>query len=116
MSAEGGDSRLKGMTAYSVRMEHLEWFVKPGAPHTFHAEVAAEPYTEAEAAEALAKGVGRVTAEALARGRPPRNWWDIPRENSRSKERQYGPPHHPSMKPLAICKRIVEVRVVCMRP
>ena len=104
---QGGDSRLKGMTAYSVRMEHLEWFVKPGAPHTFNAEAAAEPYTEAEAAEALAKGVGRVTAEALSRGRPPRNWWEIPRENSRSKERQYG--LHPSMKPLKICERLVEV-------
>ena len=57
------------MRAYSVRMEHLEWFVKPGANHTFNAEAAAEPYTEAEAAEALAKGVGRVTAEALSRGR-----------------------------------------------
>ena len=50
---QGGDSRLKGMQAYSVRMEHLEWFVKPGAPHTFHAEAAAEPYTEAEFNEAL---------------------------------------------------------------
>ena len=90
-------------------MEHLEWFVKPGAAHTFHAEAAAEPYTEAEAAEALAKGVGRVTAEALQRGRPPRNWFEIARENSRSKERQYGPPHHPSMKPLKICERLVDV-------
>ena len=82
-------------------------FVKPGASHTFNAEAAAEHYTEAEAAEALAKGVGRVTAEALQRGRPPKNWWEIPRENSRSKERQYGV--HPSMKPLKICERLVEV-------
>ena len=102
-----GDSRLKGMSAYSVRMEHLEWFVQPGATHTFNAEAAAEPYTEAEAVEALAKGIGRVTPEALARGRPPRNWWEIPRENSRSKERAYGV--HPSMKPLKISERLVEV-------
>jgi site-specific DNA-methyltransferase (adenine-specific) len=104
---QGGDSRLKGMTAYSVRMEHLEWFVKPGAAHTFNADAAAEPYTEAEFAEALAKGVGRVTPESLSKGRPPRNWWEIPRENSRSKERAYG--LHPSMKPLKICERLVEV-------
>ena len=84
---QGGDSRLKGMTQYSVRMEHLEWFIQPGAPHTFNAEQAAEAYTEAEAAEALAKGVGRVTAESIAKGRPPKNWWEIPRENSRSKVR-----------------------------
>ena len=81
--AEGGDSRLKGMSAYSVRMEHLEWFVKPGAPHTFHAAAAAEAGAEAS------------------------DWWDIPRENSRSKERAYGPPHHPSMKPLRICEKLV---------
>ena len=84
LPAEGGDSRLKGMTAYSVRMEHLEWFVKPGAPQTFHPE--AEPNAEADSPD----------------------WWDIPRENSRSKERAYGPPHHPSMKPLSICTKIVK--------
>ena len=61
-------------------MEHLEWFVKPGGVHTFNAEAAAEKYTEAEKVEALAKGIGRVTAESLDRGRPPKNWWDIPRE------------------------------------
>ena len=27
---QGGDSRLTGMTAYSVRVEHLEWLVGPG--------------------------------------------------------------------------------------
>ena len=48
-----------------------------------------------------------MTPESLARGRPPKNWWDIPRENSRSKERRYGA--HPSMKPLQICERIVKV-------
>ena len=47
------------------------------------------------------------SAESRARGRPPKNWWDIPRENSRSKERRYGA--HPSMKPLQICERIVKV-------
>ena len=104
---QGGDSRLRGMTQYSVRMEHLEWFVKPGGSHTFNVDEATEAYTEAEFAEALAKGCGRVTAESLQRGRPPRNWWDIPRENSRSKERQYG--LHPSMKPLKICERLVLV-------
>ena len=104
---QGGDSRLTGMTMYSVRMEHLEWFVKPGGPHTFNATAAAEKYTEAEKVEALAKGVGRVTPESLERGRPPRNWWDIPRENSKSKERAFG--IHPSMKPLQICDRIVAV-------
>jgi len=104
---QGGDSRLKGMLAYSVRMEHLEWFTKPGGQHTFNPHEAVEHYTPEEFDEALAKGVGRVTPESLARGRPPKNWWDIPRENSRSKERRYGA--HPSMKPLQICERIVKV-------
>jgi DNA modification methylase len=104
---QGGDSRLTGMTRYSVRMEHLEWFVKPGGRHTFNPREAVEHYTADEAAEALAKGAGRVTAESLARGRPPKNWWDIPRENSRSRERRFGP--HPSMKPLKLCERIVAV-------
>ena len=104
---QGGDARLKGMVAYSVRMEHIEWFVKPGAAHTFNPAAAAEPYTEDERREALAKGVGRVTAESLDQGRPPRNWFDLPRENSRSKERQYG--SHPSMKPLKLCERLLLV-------
>ncbi|EOD27270.1 hypothetical protein EMIHUDRAFT_205290 [Emiliania huxleyi CCMP1516] len=98
---QGGDSRLKGMLAYS------EWFTKPGGQHTFNPHEAVEHYTPEEFDEALAKGVGRVTPESLARGRPPKNWWDIPRENSRSKERRYGA--HPSMKPLQICERIVKV-------
>jgi hypothetical protein len=88
-------------------MEHVEWFVKPGAEHTFNAEAAAEHYEPEEMKEALAKGVGRVTEEALARGRPPKNWMEIPRENSRSKERAYGT--HPSMKPLKLCDRLVRV-------
>ena len=104
---QGGDARLTSMTSYSVRMEHLEWFVKPGAAHTFNASAAAEPYTPEEAKEALAKGVGRVTPESIARGRPPRNWWEIARENSRSKERTFGA--HPSMKPLRLCERVVAV-------
>lgn len=104
---QGGDSRLTGMLRYAVRMEHLEWFVKPGGTPTFNPREAVQHYTEAEAAEALAKGAGRVTAESLARGRPPNNWWDIPRENSRSRERRFGA--HPSMKPLKLCERIVAV-------
>ena len=103
---QGGDARLKGMVTYSVRMEHIEWFVKPGAAHTFNPAAAAEPYTEDERREALAKGVGRVTAESLDQGRPPRNWWEIPRENSRSKERQYS---RTSMKPLKLCERLLLV-------
>ena len=42
------------MVTYSVRMEHIEWFVKPGAAHTFNPAAAAEPYTEDERREALA--------------------------------------------------------------
>ena len=92
---QGGDSRLRGMTAYSVRMEHVEWFVKPGGSHTFNASEAAEHYSEEDAQLALAKGVGRVTAEALQQGRPPRNWFEIPRENSRSKARPLPHPRIP---------------------
>lgn len=107
---QGGDSRFAGMVQYAVRMEHLEWFVKPapdGGAHTFNAHEAAEKYTPEEKREALAKGVGRVTEESLRQGRPPRNWVEIPRENSKSVERRYGA--HPSMKPLAICERLVRV-------
>ena len=65
-------------------------------------------YTDEDKRVALAKGVGRVTEEALDRGRPPRTWvGDIPRENSRSRERQYG--KHPSMKPIALCERFIQV-------
>ena len=71
-------------------MEHLEWFVKPGAAHTFNASEAAEHYNEADLSMALAKGAGRVTLESLQQGRPPRNWFEMARENSRSKERRYG--------------------------
>ncbi|KAJ1631356.1 S-adenosyl-L-methionine-dependent methyltransferase [Pavlovales sp. CCMP2436] len=112
---QGGDSRFAGMAQYAVRMEHLEWFVKPtqtgagqpAAAHTFNAEEAAEHYTPEDREEALAKGVGRVTSESLDKGRPPRNWVEVPRENSRSVERRYGA--HPSMKPLKLCERLVRV-------
>jgi len=33
------------MSSYSVRMEHLEWFVKPGKAHTFNPHEAVEHYT-----------------------------------------------------------------------
>lgn len=105
--SQGGDARLVGMIKYAVRMEHLEWFVKPGAQHVFNALEGAEMYTEEEKKVALAKGVGRVTLESLDKGRPPKNWLDIPRENSRSKERQYGA--HPSMKPVKLCEKLVKV-------
>ena len=36
----------------AVRMEHVEWFVKPGAEHTFNAEAAAEHYEPEEMKEA----------------------------------------------------------------
>ena len=85
---QGGDSRLTHMTSYSVRMEYLEWFVKPGGP----------PQSRQEGRIALGSAGPYVDAD----------WWDIPRENSRSKERAYGPPHHPSMKPLRLCDRLVE--------
>lgn len=107
---QGGDARFAGMVQYAVRMEHLEWFVKPaiaGEGHTFNPHEAAEKYTPEEERDALAKGVGRVTAESLRQGRPPRNWVEIPRENSRSFERRYGA--HPSMKPLKLCERLVLV-------
>ena len=85
---QGGDSRLTHMTSYSVRMEYLEWFVKPGGP----------PTSRQEGRIALGSAGPYVDADS----------WDIPRENSRSKERAYGPPHHPSMKPLRLCDRLVE--------
>lgn len=95
------------MKSYAVRHEVVEWWVKPPTQPTFNAAHGAELYSEAEKAVALAKGVGRVTEEALDRGRPPRTWVDIPRENSRSRERRYGT--HPSMKPLNLCERFIQV-------
>ena len=101
---------MENMKEYAVRHERLVWFEKPpsnGYKRTFNAQSAAEHYTDEDRAVALAKGKGRVTDEALDRGRPPRTFIDIARENSRSKERQYG--KHPSMKPLALCERLVKV-------
>jgi DNA modification methylase len=100
---------MENMKQYAVRHERLVWFEKPGdkRSRTFNAQEAAEHYTDEDRAVALAKGVGRVTNEALDRGRPPRTFIDIPRENSRSKERKYG--KHPSMKPLALCERLLKV-------
>ena len=105
--AQGGDSRLESMKQYAVRSEIIEWWIKaPGVP-TFNPALAAERYTEEDKKTALAKGVGRVSEESLEKGRPPRTWCDIPRENSRSRERQYG--KHPSMKPLMLCERLIAV-------
>ncbi|MBE35379.1 MAG: hypothetical protein CMI16_07475 [Opitutaceae bacterium] len=108
---QGGDARLENMKEYAVRHERLVWFEKPtngeSFTRTFNPMPAAEHYTEEDRAVALAKGKGRVTSEALDRGRPPRTFIDIPRENSRSKERSYG--KHPSMKPLALCERLIRV-------
>lgn len=107
---QGGDARMENMKEYAVRHERLVWFERPptsAKKRTFNAHAAAEHYTDDDRAVALAKGKGRVTNEALDRGRPPRTFVDIPRENSRSKERRFG--KHPSMKPLAICERLVAV-------
>ena len=107
---QGGDARMETMKEYAVRHERLVWFEKPSlgnSNRTFNAQCAAEHYTDEDKAVALAKGKGRVTNESLGRGRPPRTFVDIPRENSRSKERKYG--KHPSMKPLALCERLVKV-------
>ena len=107
---QGGDSRMETMKEYAVRHERIVWFEKPPTEHqgrTFNPLEAAEHYTEEDRAVALAKGKGRVTERALDRGRPPRTFIDIPRENSRSKERQYG--KHPSMKPMPLCERLIKV-------
>ena len=102
---QGGDARMSNMVQYAVRHELLSWFEKPG-DRCFNPEEVAEHYNDEDKAVALAKGVGRVTEESIDKGRPPRTFIDVPRENSRSKERQYG--KHPSMKPLALCERLVK--------
>ncbi len=105
---QGGDARLGTMQAYAVRHEELLWLEKPASAtqkRTFNAAAIADQYTEAEIEVALKKGVGRVTREALERGKPPITHVNVPRENSRSKERRYG--KHPSMKPLALCERLI---------
>lgn len=109
---QGGDARMENMREYAVRHERLVWFEKPtkggkGFTRTFNAQEAAEHYSDDDRAVALAKGKGRVTSESLDRGRPPRTFIDIPRENSKSKERKYG--KHPSMKPLSLCERLIRV-------
>ena len=117
------------MRQYAVRSETVEWWIKPLGDHTFNPELAAERYTDADKQLAMAKGVGRVSEASLNKGRPPRKparrypqcavahtpclcvsagtWMDIPRENSRSKERRYG--KHPTMKPLMLAERLINV-------
>lgn len=102
---QGGDTRWKTINKYAVRHENLTWFEKPGGDRTFNPQLIAEHYTPTERKLALAKGKGRVKEASLEKGRPPRTFIDIPRENSRSKERTYG--KHPSMKPLALCERLI---------
>ena len=104
---QGGDARLETMRQYAVRSETVEWWTKPGGMYSFHPALAAERYSEEDKRTALAKGVGRVNEASLDKGRPPRTWCDVPRENSRSKERQYG--KHPAMKPLMLAERLVNV-------
>ena len=106
---QGGDARVKSMKEYAVRHERLVWFEKQpkdGHVRTFNAAHVTEHYTDEDRAVALAKGKNRVTEDALDNGRPPRTFIDIPRENSRSKERKYG--KHPCMKPLALCERLIK--------
>lgn len=105
--SQGGDARLESMKRYAVRSEIIEWWIKSPGHSTFNPALAAEPYTEDKKREALAKGVGRVSEASLNKGRPPRTWFDIPRENSRSLERQYG--KHPCMKPMPLAERLVNV-------
>lgn len=95
------------MKQYAVRSETIEWWTKTPGHSTFNATLAAERYTEEDKKTALAKGVGRVSEASLDKGRPPRTWFDIPRENSRSKERSYG--RHPSMKPMPLAERLINV-------
>jgi DNA modification methylase len=95
------------MKQYAVRSETIEWWVKAPGITTFSPTLAAERYSEEDKRAAMAKGVGRVHEASLDKGRPPRTWFDIPRENSRSKERQYG--KHPSMKPMPLAERLINV-------
>ncbi|MGZ0214391.1 MAG: DNA methyltransferase, partial [Actinomycetales bacterium] len=105
--AQGGDARLETMKQYAVRSETLEWWAKTPGMLTFNPTVATERYTDEDKKVALAKGKGRVNEASLDKGRPPRTWVDIPRENSRSKERRYG--KHPSMKPMMLADRLIGV-------
>ena len=105
--SQGGDARLETMKQYAVRSEAIEWWVKTPGMVTYNPTLAAERYSEEDKRTAMAKGVGRVNEASLDKGRPPRTWFDVPRENSRSKERQYG--KHPSMKPMALAERLINV-------
>ena len=109
---QGGDARMDTMNEYAVRHERLVWFEKPITDtrlhrRVFNATAGAEHYTDADRAVALSKGKGRVTDQSLDKGRPPRTYIDIPRENSKSRERVYG--KHPCMKPLTLCERLINV-------
>ncbi len=104
---QGGGSRVSSMTKFAVQHEQLLWFEKRGGARVFNASEGVEHYLEEERAVALAKGKGRVSDASLDRGRPPRSFLDFARENSRSKERAYGP--HPSMKPLDLCAHLVKL-------
>lgn len=95
------------MKQYAVRSETIEWWIKAPGLSSFNPTLAAERYSEADKRTAMAKGVGRVNEASLDKGRPPRTWFDVPRENSRSKERQYG--KHPSMKPMTLAERLINV-------
>ena len=105
--SQGGGSRVSSMSKYAVQHEQLLWFERKGGGRVFNASEGVEHYLEEERAVALAKGKGRVSDASLDRGRPPRSFLDFARENSRSKERSYGP--HPSMKPLDLCAHLVKL-------
>lgn len=104
---QGGGSRVSLMKKYAVQHEPVLWLEKPGGERVFNAAEGAEHYSDEDRAVALAKGKRRVSDSSLDRGRPPRSFLDFPRENSRSKEREFG--SHPSMKPLALCEHLVKL-------
>lgn len=101
---QGADGRLRTMTKYATRHELVAWLAKPG-PTTFNPTDVAVQYTALERSVALSKGKGRVRPDSLEVGRPPRSWIDVPRENSRSRQRRFG--SHPCMKPLPLCDRLI---------
>ena len=104
---QGGGSRVSSMKQYAVQHELLTWFEKKGGKRTYNAQECVEHYKDEDRAVALAKGSGRVSNHSLDRGRPPRSFVDISRENSKSKERSYGV--HPSMKPLKLCDHLLKL-------
>ena len=96
------------MKQYAVRSETIEWWVKaPGLSRRSTRRSRPSATRRRTSARRIAKGVGRVNEASLDKGRPPRTWFDMPRENSRSKERQYG--KHPSMKPMPLAERLINV-------